>query len=122
MSERPANGGGALAKVATGSYFARMRVVGIKLLKNKLSEYVRLAASGERVLVTDRDKVVAELIAPRPDPDPMMDNPWWADEVRKGNIAPAKIRLHEPPASLPPALRLPFDQLMRELDEDRADR
>ena len=42
-----------------------MRSVGIKVLKNKLSEYVRLAASGETVLVTDRDRVVAELVPPR---------------------------------------------------------
>jgi antitoxin (DNA-binding transcriptional repressor) of toxin-antitoxin stability system len=41
-----------------------MRSVGIKLLKNKLSEYVRLAAGGETVLVTDRDRGVAELGPP----------------------------------------------------------
>ena len=43
-----------------------MRAVGIKILKNKLSEYVRLAASGESVLVTDRDRVVAQLGPPPP--------------------------------------------------------
>ncbi len=43
-----------------------MRAVGLKVLKNKLSEYVRLAASGETVLVTDRDRVVAELVPPVP--------------------------------------------------------
>ena len=43
-----------------------MRAVGVKVLKNKLSEYVRLAESGETVLVTDRDRVVAELGPPRP--------------------------------------------------------
>jgi antitoxin (DNA-binding transcriptional repressor) of toxin-antitoxin stability system len=41
-----------------------MRSVGLKTLKNKLSEYVRLAASGEAVLVTDRDRVVAEIGPP----------------------------------------------------------
>ena len=41
-----------------------MRAVGLKVLKNKLSEYVRLAASGEMILVTDREKVVAELGPP----------------------------------------------------------
>ena len=41
-----------------------MRAVGLKVLKNRLSEYVRLAASGETVLVTDRDRVVAELVPP----------------------------------------------------------
>src|SRR4030067_1006704 len=44
-----------------------MRSVGLKVLKNKLSEYVRLAAGGETVLVTDRDRVVAELGPPRPE-------------------------------------------------------
>jgi prevent-host-death family protein len=34
-----------------------MRTVGIKVLKNKLSEYVRAAEAGETVLVTDRDRV-----------------------------------------------------------------
>ena len=43
-----------------------MRAVGIKILKNRLSEYVRLAASGESVLVTDRDRVVAQLGPPPP--------------------------------------------------------
>ena len=38
-----------------------MRAVGLKVLKNRLSEYVRLAASGETVLVTDRERIVAEL-------------------------------------------------------------
>ena len=36
-----------------------MRSVGLKVLKNRLSEYVRLAAGGETVLVTDRNRVVA---------------------------------------------------------------
>jgi antitoxin (DNA-binding transcriptional repressor) of toxin-antitoxin stability system len=40
---------------ASGSYHCFMLSVGLKLLKNKLSEYVRIAASGETVLVTDRD-------------------------------------------------------------------
>jgi prevent-host-death family protein len=42
-----------------------MRAVGLKTLKNKLSEYVRIAARGETILVTDRDRVVAELVPPR---------------------------------------------------------
>ena len=42
---------------ASGGYLSYMRAVGLKVLKNKLSEYVRLAASGETVLVTNRDRV-----------------------------------------------------------------
>jgi antitoxin (DNA-binding transcriptional repressor) of toxin-antitoxin stability system len=40
-----------------------MKVVGIRELKDKLSEYVRIAKGGESVLVTDRGEVVAELRA-----------------------------------------------------------
>ena len=47
--------------VTTGNYHAPMKVVGIKQLKARLSEYVRLAKAGETVLVTERDEVVAEL-------------------------------------------------------------
>jgi antitoxin (DNA-binding transcriptional repressor) of toxin-antitoxin stability system len=41
-----------------------MKSVGLRELKNRLSEYVREVRSGEGVLVTDRGEVVAELIAP----------------------------------------------------------
>ncbi len=39
-----------------------MRVVGLTVLNHKLSEYVHLAERGETMLVTDRDRVVAELV------------------------------------------------------------
>lgn len=39
-----------------------MKSVGLRELKNRLSEYVREVRSGEGVLVTDRGMVVAELI------------------------------------------------------------
>jgi antitoxin (DNA-binding transcriptional repressor) of toxin-antitoxin stability system len=45
-----------------------MKVVGIKQLKARLSEYVRLVKAGEIVLVTERDDVVAELCPPRHQP------------------------------------------------------
>lgn len=47
--------------VVTGSYHWEMKSVGVKQLKSRLSEYLRLVRSGETVLVTDRDEVVAEL-------------------------------------------------------------
>lgn len=39
-----------------------MKSVGLRELKNKLSEYVREVRSGEIVMVTDRGEVVAELL------------------------------------------------------------
>lgn len=41
-----------------------MKSVGLRDLKNRLSEYIREVRSGEAVLVTDRGEVVAELIPP----------------------------------------------------------
>lgn len=41
-----------------------MKAVGLRELKNRLSEYVRQVRSGEGVLVTDRGEVVAELSLP----------------------------------------------------------
>ena len=45
-----------------------MKVVGVKELKARLSEYLREVKRGEIVLVTDRDEVVAELRAARRGP------------------------------------------------------
>jgi antitoxin (DNA-binding transcriptional repressor) of toxin-antitoxin stability system len=40
---------------------ALMKAVGVKQLKARLSEYLRLVKSGETILVTERTDVVAEL-------------------------------------------------------------
>ena len=45
--------------------------MGVRELKNRLSEVVRAVKAGEHVLVTDRGTVVAELVPPgRPRTDP----------------------------------------------------
>lgn len=41
-----------------------MKTVGVRELKNRLSEYLRQAKAGDSVLVTDRGQVVAELSPP----------------------------------------------------------
>ena len=99
--------------------FRCMRSVGLKVLKNKLSEYVRLAAAGETVLVTDRDKVVAELVPPREGRSPLLADAVLAEAVRKGFITPPSIADTEPPPRAPVA---PLQEILDGLDEDRADR
>lgn len=95
-----------------------MRAVGLKVLKNKLSEYVRLAAGGETVLITDRDRVVAEIVPPR-GRSPLLGDAMMADLVRQGLIEPAALPPGEPPPAEPV---MTFEELMRELARDRADR
>jgi antitoxin (DNA-binding transcriptional repressor) of toxin-antitoxin stability system len=41
-----------------------VKTVGIRELKNRLSEYLRQVRSGESVLVTDRGEVIAEFSPP----------------------------------------------------------
>ncbi len=97
-----------------------MRSVGLKVLNNKLSEYVRLAAAGETVLVTDRDRVVAEIVPPRAERSPIVADALLADVVRKGLLTPAALPGAGPPPKPPPVMTL--DQLLVELDEQRSDR
>ena len=104
--------------VATRSYFAVMRAIGIKALKNKLSEYVRIAAAGERVLVMDRDRVVAELVPPQPSIRGG-DEAVLAEAIRTGYARPPIRPLNGVPARVG---GFSFDDVMSGLDADRADR
>ena len=97
-----------------------MRSVGIKVLKNKLSEYVRIASSGETVLVTDRDRVVAELVPPQPRHRGHVADARWAEAIRQGHVTPARAPAKEPLPRGEPIMTL--EELMEELDKDRADR
>jgi antitoxin (DNA-binding transcriptional repressor) of toxin-antitoxin stability system len=45
-----------------------MRTVGVRELKNRLSQYLRAVRAGEQLLVTDRGEVIAELRPPGPVP------------------------------------------------------
>ena len=95
-----------------------MRTVGLKTLKNKLSEYVRAATAGETVLVTDRNRVVAQLVPPRTE-RPLSYEEFRAKGIREGWLTPAKA----PHGPLPPRMPImKFAELMREIELDREDR
>jgi antitoxin (DNA-binding transcriptional repressor) of toxin-antitoxin stability system len=106
-------------KVASGSYIQFMRSVGLKTLKNKLSEYVRLAAGGETVLVTDRDRVVAEIGPPNPARSPMLSDALLFDAFRQGWMTPPISVGRGPPVRKPVMM---IDELLSNLEYDRADR
>ena len=96
-----------------------MRAVGIKVLKNKLSEYVRLAERGETILVTDRDRVVAEMGPPEAGRSPLVADAMLAEAVRQGWITPPAL----PARGVPPRNPvMSFRDLKRELDQDRSER
>ncbi|MBI4571758.1 MAG: type II toxin-antitoxin system prevent-host-death family antitoxin [candidate division NC10 bacterium] len=95
-----------------------MKAVGIRELKNRLSEYLRLVRGGEEVLVTDRGEVVAELRQPsRSLTDP--PHPGLMKLVKQG-----KARLGAPHRSdLYPRLPalLSRGELARLIADERAD-
>lgn len=96
-----------------------MRSVGLKVLKNKLAEYVRMAAAGETVLISDRDRVVAELTPPAPTRSRSLPDALLADAVAEGLLTPALLPPGPPPT--PPSVA-PLDELLDEIDRDRAER
>jgi prevent-host-death family protein len=101
-----------------------MQSVGIKTLKNNLSAYVRAAAAGDTVQVTDRGRIVAELVPPRAAhvaPDATEAERQMAELIRRGLVTPAKI---PPEARLPPrqSSLISLEELMRDLDDSRSDR
>ena len=96
-----------------------MKAVGLKVLKNKLSEYVRMAERGETVLVTDRDRVVAEIVPPEKTRSPVLADALLAEAVRQGWITPPALSSPTPPPRNPV---MSVRELKRQLDDDRSDR
>ena len=97
-----------------------MRAVGIKALKDHLSEYVRIAATGETVLVTDRDRVVAELHPPAANRAPDVGDALLAELMRTGAVRPPVISTDRLPVR--PSGQTTLRSLLDELDQDREDR
>ena len=116
-----------LVVVAASGHRLSMLTVDIVVLKAELSRYIRAVANGETVLVTDGERVVAEIVPPRsavepttPAAKPKTPDEKWAELIRLGYVTPAK----EPRSLLPlrqPAI-MTLEELMREIDADRSDR
>lgn len=96
-----------------------MRSVGLRTLKNKLSEYVRIAAGGETVLISDHDRVVAELGPPHPTRGGSLPDAVLAEAVRNGLITPSV----DPHGALPETIPVaPLREILDGLRADRAER
>jgi antitoxin (DNA-binding transcriptional repressor) of toxin-antitoxin stability system len=68
-------------------YIEAMSVVKVSELKNRLSYYLRLVRSGESVLVSDRDQVIARIEpAGNPSSHGTNDARWLDDLERRGVV------------------------------------
>lgn len=63
-----------------------MKAVGVRELKNRLSEYLRAVKQGEQILITDRGQVIAELRQPSGYSDQGGLAPALASMVRERTI------------------------------------
>ena len=103
-----------------GYNFSMGNAVGIRALKDNLSEYVRRTEAGERIAVTAHGRVVAMLVPP--------------DDAVRGRrrsridelVAEGVIRLASDPGKLPPGwpatkIRLPKGTAAALIDEIRGD-
>jgi prevent-host-death family protein len=104
---------------ALGSYFCCVQAISLKMLRKKLSAYVRAAARGETILVTDRGRVVAELVPPRDARPPRLADVQLAEAPRRGWIAGPLLVTEEPPPRLPVAR---WSDLQADLEYHRANR
>lgn len=97
-----------------------MKAVGLRDLKNRLSEYVRWVRAGEVVLVTDRGEVVAELRPPGESVVRDHPHPALLDLVRQGQ---ATLGAPNDPSAYPPLSRVVSEgSAARLLDEERGEK
>jgi antitoxin (DNA-binding transcriptional repressor) of toxin-antitoxin stability system len=95
-----------------------MKAVGVRELKSRLSEYLRLVRNGEEILVTDRGDVVAELR--QPSPRLALPHPGLLDAIHRGR---ARVGSPNRPDLYPPlGPGAPPGSASRLLDEERGDR
>ncbi len=94
-----------------------IKTVGIRELKNKLSAYIQEVRAGVRILVSDRDTVVAELhepwLAPVSTPSA---NPRLTEWARSRMVRPA---IGEKRRLLPSGVRKPDGTALELLNQSR---
>ena len=78
---------------------AEIKIVGIKELKNSLSAYLRDVRRGTRILVSDRDTVVAEIHEPMATYDAGVPDPVVREWVRDGLVVPPSMKKAPLPVS-----------------------
>lgn len=114
-----------------------MRSIALTDLKDQLAECVAEARAGETLLVTEGDRIVAELVPPRSEHGRSADrvaevnalrsahgqpplSPFQERGLREGWLTPATRFGPLPEPTYPRTLSL--DQLMEDLAKDREDR
>ena len=101
-----------------------MKSVGVKVLKDNLSKYLRMVRDGETILVTDRNEVIAEIR------QPAKGEPWGQsrfrafleEEARRGSVTlamPGAVASFSKLRNLPrPRVPIDLQWLLDQIRED----
>ena len=101
------------------STITAMKTVGVREIKNRLSAYLRMVENGERVAVTHRGRVVAE-IGP---PTHATEEDAHAELLRRARAGSVRLGAPNRPDLYPrPSRRLPSRIVQGLLDEVRGER
>ena len=96
-----------------------MKTSGVREIKNRFSEYLRMVQNGERVAVTHRGRVVAELGPPAH----VTEEEAYAELRRRARNGTVRLGAPNRPDVYPrPARRLPSSVVRELLDDVRGDR
>ena len=95
-----------------------IKTVGVKDLKDHLSAHLREVQAGWHILVTERNRVIAELHEPR-DRAELEENPLRALWIREGKLRPA--RSHDKSKLPRSPIHAPEGTAQKLIDEDRGD-
>ena len=80
-----------------------MKTVGIRNLKNSLSRYLKMVREGETVLITDRNKIIAELIpVEEQSKDLGIINKYITEQAGNGSLIKAQERVVLTPKNVAP--------------------
>lgn len=91
--------------------------IGVRKLKDNLSSYLKEVESGTVILVSDRDRIIAEIH----EPDPSIyktDNPQLASWVREGRLHAPRTEKTACPAS---PVTIPGKNSLKLIVEDRGE-
>ncbi len=109
-----------LPVVDSGSYTElTMKTSGIREIKNRLSEYLRMVENGERIAVTHHGRIVAELGPPVH----TTEEEAYAGLRRRARTGTVRLGAPNRPDVYPrPARRLPAGVVQELLDDVRGER
>lgn len=99
-----------------------MITVGIRNLKDSLSQYLKMVKGGERIIVTDHNRIIAEIIpASATDEKAELIGAYITEQANSGKLSPAtrRTRLDRARSAGKPMAQQQIDDLYEQTRNER---